>query len=871
LRTVYRFLPIVLLVSVCLSLTVPPLSRAQSALPPFTYEPSTVPPWAQTDYVIVGGKAPDEPIVVRLYVRDRAHLDAVAGQLDIWEVHYDLGYAVAQLVPGQAEWLLSLGYRLEIDVERTMLLGIQAPLDPRFYYFDDDYSNSYGRYMVNFLQDINTAYPDITELFDIGDAWQAEHGGYHRDMWVLRISNEDPVYGDIADKPVFYLFANIHAREVATPEMAIRYIRYLTEGYDGAGGYGVDPDVTWLVDHNVAYVLVSQNPDGHRVNEANTSAMRRKNMDNDDGCTDPGSWGVDLNRNHSFFWGCCGGSSGQPCSETYRGPSRGSEPETAYFQAHFASVMRDQNGPNGQDEIAPASPLTTTGVFLSLHTYSDLVLWPFGFSSSPAPNDTQLRAIGRKLATYNGYDPSGDIYTVDGSSDDWTYGMFGVASFTFEIGPSSGSCGGFFPAYGCMDGIDGMTRDFWAENRPAFLYLHKIARTPYMTVYGPDTHSVAVSEPSVPQGTPVQLTATVFDARYGGDPLQPVVAAEYFADFPGADGTGTPMSPADGAWGGTSEGVVATVDTSALAPGRHYLLVHGRNDDGDWGPFTAVFLTTTIGSDPEVIALEAAPASIPVVYGQAALTATLTLLDGTPVPGWVVTFTTDLGTVDPPTAVSDMQGHAVTTLTAGGESGTAHVQAEVLALSDDATVEIYVPDAPVASFVSDSPACVNAAMHFTNTTTYPPEVPVAFQWAFGDGGSSGDPSPAHVYTLAGDYAVSLNASNVGGDDTFTDTVTVLPVPVAGFTFSPVNPDPGQAVHFTDTSANDPIGWQWAFGDGGAATVRNPNHTYYSAGTYTVTLRARNACGWSTTVAQPIRVGGVEQPFPVYLPVIMSGG
>ena len=42
------------------------------------------------------------------------------------------------------------------------------------------------------------------ELIDIGDAWQASHGGYHRDMWVLRITNEDPAYGDIADKPAFF-------------------------------------------------------------------------------------------------------------------------------------------------------------------------------------------------------------------------------------------------------------------------------------------------------------------------------------------------------------------------------------------------------------------------------------------------------------------------------------------------------------------------------------------------------------------------------------------------------------------------------------------------------------------------------------------
>ena len=74
-----------------------------------------------------------------------------------------------------------------------------------------------------------------------------------------------------------------------------------------------------------------------------------------------GTFGVDLNRNHSFKWGCCGGSSSDPCGITYRGPQAASEPETQAFQTHFASVLRDQNGPNGDDELPPAAPITTTG------------------------------------------------------------------------------------------------------------------------------------------------------------------------------------------------------------------------------------------------------------------------------------------------------------------------------------------------------------------------------------------------------------------------------------------------------------------------------------------------------------------------------
>ncbi len=536
-----------------------------------------------------------EPVVVRFYFSDQDQLNLVAGELDIWEVHLDDGYAVALLTPAEYQWLESLGYELAIDSEKTERLGIQAPLDPRFYYFDSYYANPNGLYITNFLQSVAMVHPDLTELIDIGNAWIGEDGGYNRDIWVLRITNEDPEYGPIEEKPAFFLFATIHAREVAIPELAIRYIKYLMDGFEGEGGYGVDPDVTWLVNHNVAYVLVMQNPDGHWVNEQNTGEYRRKNM-NDDECP-YGDFGVDLNRNHSFMWDCCGGSSDNPCSETYHGTVAASEPETQAFQGFFATVMLDQNGDNGDDELPPAAPDDATGLFITLHSYQDEILWPYGFDPGGAPNDAQLETIGRKLAYYNGMYPSGWLYTVDGSTDDWVYGKFGIPAFVYEVGPTWGTCGGFFPPYGCIDGIDNMPRDFWAENLPSFIYSHKIARTPYMTSYGPDTQEVASSPDEVPQGTPVELTANIADHRYSGDPLQPIANAEYFIDEPGADGTGISMSPTDGSWGDLSEDAEAVVDTSALELGQHYILVHGQNDDGDWGPFSAVFLDVTAGAN----------------------------------------------------------------------------------------------------------------------------------------------------------------------------------------------------------------------------------------------------------------------------------
>ncbi len=537
---------------------------------------------------------PSDRLVVRLYYTSQENLDAVAGSLDIWTVHPKEQYALVSVSDEEYKKLESLGYRMEVDAGKTALYGINAVLDPRYYYFDNYVTNTNGLYIKNFLQEVNAAYPDLTDLVDVGNAWQAGHGGYIRDIWVLRITNEDPAYGAISDKPAFFLYANTHAREVATPELAIRYIKYLTDGFNGEGGYTLDPDVTWLVNHNVIYVMVTQNPDGRIPDEQNGSAAnRRKNMDNDDGCSLSSSWGVDLNRNHSFLWGCCGGSSGAACDETYRGPGAGSEPEVQAFQNYFSLVMKDQNGPNDDYTVAATSPITATGIFVSLHSFSDLVLWPWELDGYPTPPVyAQLTTIGRKFAYYNGYDPSGSIwYTVDGSTDIWTYGKFGLAAFTIEVGPDDGSaCSNFFPAYDCIDGINGASQNFWAENKPVFIYSHKIAATPYKTTYGPDAANVSVAPSGVTPGEIVQLTAALADQRLSGDTLKPINAAEYFIDAPGVDGAGIPMLPADGAWGGTSEAVVASVDTTGLSQGQHYILVHGHTNTGDWGPFTAVFL-----------------------------------------------------------------------------------------------------------------------------------------------------------------------------------------------------------------------------------------------------------------------------------------
>ena len=716
-----------------------------------------------------------QEIVIKFYYDNQQQLNEVAGVLDIWEIQRvpgigsNSGYAVAAVNPAQKEWLEGLGYRVEINAEKTAeLQSPAAVLDPRYYYYDNYNSNTNNLYMVNFMHSISDTYPALTELIDIGDAWLASHGGYHRDIWVLRISSEDPAYGDIDAKPPFFLFANVHAREVTTPEMAIRYIKYLTSGYNGTGGYVDDPDVRWQVNHHVVYVLVSQNPDGRAINEADTNQYRRKNVDNLNGCNLQDYWGTDLNRNSSFKWGCCGGSSGDPCSETYRGPSRASEPETAAFQTFASQVFTDWNGNNGDAEIPQASPDNAAGIFISLHSYSDDILWPWGFGGN-APNNAQLTTIGRKLADLTGYYPLKFLYTVDGSNDDWVYGKLGVASFTYEIGPSSGSCGDFFPAYGCQDGIDGMPRNFWAETKPSFIYANKIAGSPYKTSYGPDTKNLAVNPPDVPGGTLVNLTGTVLDQRYTGDPLTPIAAAEYFLDAPGADGSGSAMSPSDGAWGGTSKNVKAVVDTRGLSAGQHYILVHGKNNQGIWGPFTAVFLTI---SEPFIPFAEFTSNS-PVQLGQAIQFTNLTTGTLPLSYDWDFGDGTGTSTETNPTYTYGTLGTYTVTLTASDAVNLDTITHTVTVLPVGITsVEL--------TQVTEGPILPGLSVDFSADLLPDDEgKPYTYTIDFGDGTIITDTSSldpilfTHAFSTSGWHTIYFSVGNAGMTDPVTDVLDVF--------------------------------------------------------------------------------------------------
>ena len=157
--------------------------------------------------------------------------------------------------------------------------------------------------------------------------------------------------------------------------------------------------------------------------------------------------------------------------------------------------------------------------------------------------------------------------------------------------------------------------------------------------------------------------------------------------------------------------------------------------------------------------------------------------------------------------------------------------------------------APVAAFTgTPTSGTAPLTVRFTDAST---NSPTSWSWNFGDGNTTNSTvrNPVHTYLSAGTYTVKLTATNTGGSDSETKTNYITgsaPViaPVAAFTGTPISGTAPLTVRFTDASTNSPTSWSWNFGDGNTtnSTVRNPVHTYLSAGTYTVTLTATNSAG-----------------------------
>jgi PKD repeat protein len=179
--------------------------------------------------------------------------------------------------------------------------------------------------------------------------------------------------------------------------------------------------------------------------------------------------------------------------------------------------------------------------------------------------------------------------------------------------------------------------------------------------------------------------------------------------------------------------------------------------------------------------------------------------------------------------------------------------------------------APVVADFSGTPLSGPAPLtvNFADAST---GSPTGRLWTFGsyspaDGGVSAIQDPSHTYGSAGIYTVTLTANTTESSNTTVKTgyITVLPPgtdPItAAFTADPpLTGDAPLTVGFHDASTGLPDAWVWSFGDGGTSVSRNPDHTYTTAGAYTVTLTAMNGSVLNTiSVPGYVTVTSVDTP------------
>ena len=420
-------------------------------------------------------------------------------------------------------------------------------------------------------QQLVTSYPQYATFQSIGSAWAKSKGRDGFDVFVLKITKNNGK----TDKPKLLINSAIHAREYTTAATALQFARELLNST------GKDADVDWMLEQNEVHLVLHTNPEGRKI--AETGVSWRKNI-NDQQCASS-TYGVDLNRNFSFGWNNVpndGGSSSNSCNITYRGLTAGSEPEVKALEAYARTLFADKRGPARSD----AAPADTSGIHIDLHSYSELVLWPWGEDDSVAPNGTALQTLGRKFAFFNDYTPTQSVglYPTDGTSDGISYGELGVAAFTFEMGTA------FFQSCSVFQ------ENILPRNLPALRYALRVVKAPYLLPAGPDVTGLPSTALTVAKNRQITVNFNVSDQRFnqlnGVEQTHNISQVELYIDQLPTDVGATPqlLTAKDGQFDSANEAIALTLAGADLSLGRHTLYLQAKDANNQTGPLYAKYV-----------------------------------------------------------------------------------------------------------------------------------------------------------------------------------------------------------------------------------------------------------------------------------------
>ncbi|MBQ1072557.1 zinc carboxypeptidase [Micromonospora sp. C31] len=498
-------------------------------------------------------------------VDDRTAVAGTGAAIDFVE-H---GVLNVSATPAEAAAITRLGFRLEAvpapsaddhghsHAEGDVGAAAFPPADSNYH----DYAE-----LTAVVNKVVADHPTIARKISIGSSYEG------RDLMAVKIS--DNVATD-ENEPEILFNSQQHAREHLTVEMAIYLLNLFTDSY------GSDSRVTNVVNTREIWIVPTVNPDGSEYDIATGSYRSwRKNRQPNSGSS---YVGTDLNRNWSYQWGCCGGSSGSTSSDTYRGPSAFSAPETQALRNFVNSRVV-----GGTQQIKAN---------IDFHTYSELVLWPFGYTyNNTAPGMTAdqyntFATLGQQMANTNGYTPqqSSDLYVTDGDSIDWMWGQHGIWAYTFEMYPGSAGGGGFYPP-------DEVIPAQTSRNREAVLLFSEYADCPYRaigkqaqycgggggTTVWSDTFETATGWTINPNGTD---TATVGAWERGAAQATNSSGAKQLTPYAGSNdlvtgrlaGTGAGAYDIDGGVTSARSPAVTLPSSGTLTLSLAWYLAHGSN------------------------------------------------------------------------------------------------------------------------------------------------------------------------------------------------------------------------------------------------------------------------------------------------------
>ncbi|KAM6357447.1 LOW QUALITY PROTEIN: carboxypeptidase B [Alca torda] len=295
----------------------------------------------------------------------------------------------------------------ESGMEYSILIdNLQAAVDAQFDSKVRTTGHSYEKYnnwetIAAWTADIAAQNPDLVSRSVIGETYEG------RPMYILKMGKSGP------NKKAIFMDCGFHAREWISPAFCQWFVKEAVETY------GKDAVMTTLLDSLDFYVLPVVNIDGYVYTWTNDRMWRKTRSKN----AGTRCIGTDPNRNFNAGW-CTLGASKKPCDSTYCGSAPESEKETKAL----ADFIREH--------------LSTIKAYLTIHSYSQLLLFPYSYTYKLPSNYEELNSIAsaaaKQLASlYNTkytYGPGATtIYPAAGGSDDWAYDEGIKYSFTFEL------------------------------------------------------------------------------------------------------------------------------------------------------------------------------------------------------------------------------------------------------------------------------------------------------------------------------------------------------------------------------------------------------------------------------------------------------